>query len=71
MVAGIILVAFGIETTLHQLDEPLAIVPAFGLFGGAALYLLGQVAFLFRATHYLFRRRTIGAGVLLALTRSR
>jgi hypothetical protein len=29
------------------------------------LFLLGHIAFLFRATHYLFRRRTIGAAVLL------
>jgi hypothetical protein len=33
---------------------------------GARLYLLRHIAFLFRATHYLFRRRTIGAAVLLA-----
>jgi hypothetical protein len=33
---------------------------------GARLYLLGHIGFLFRATHYVFRRRTIGAAVLLA-----
>jgi low temperature requirement protein LtrA len=66
MVAGIVLFAFGLETTLHHLGEPLDIVPATALCGGVALYLLGHVAFLFRATRYLFRRRTIGAGVLLA-----
>jgi low temperature requirement protein LtrA len=38
-----------------------------GLCGGAALYLLGQSAFLFRMTGRVFRRRTIGAIVLLAL----
>lgn len=37
------------------------------LGGGTALYLLGHVAFLFRTTRYVFRRRTIGAAVLLAL----
>jgi low temperature requirement protein LtrA len=58
--------AFGLETTLHQMGEPLDIVPAVALCGGTALYLLGHIAFLFRATHYLFRRRTIGAAVLLA-----
>jgi low temperature requirement protein LtrA len=67
MVAGIVLFAFGLETTLHHVGEPLAIVPAMALCGGTALYLLGQIAFLFRATHYVFRRRTIGAVVLLVL----
>jgi low temperature requirement protein LtrA len=38
-----------------------------GLCGGAALYLLGHIAFLFRTTGRVFRRRTIGATVLLAL----
>src|SRR5205085_9735623 len=67
MVAGIVLFAFGLETTLHHLGEPLDAVPAVALCGGTALYLLGQVAFLFRTTRYVFRRRTIGAAVLLAL----
>ena len=48
------------------MGEPLDIVPAVALCGGTALYLLGHIAFLFRATQYLFRRRTIGAAVLLA-----
>ena len=42
-------------------------MPAVGLCGGAALYLLGHVAFLFRTTGRVFRRRTIGVVVLLAL----
>ncbi len=67
MVAGIVLFAFGLETTLHRLGEPLDAVPAVALCGGTALYLLGHVAFLFRTTRYVFRRRTIGAAVLLAL----
>jgi low temperature requirement protein LtrA len=67
MVAGIVLLAFGIETTLHHFGQPLDIVPAVALCGGTALYLLGHVAFLFRATHYVFRRRTIGTAVLVAL----
>jgi low temperature requirement protein LtrA len=65
IIAGIVLFAFGLETTLHDVGDPLDIVPAVALCGGTALYLLGHIAFLFRATHYLFRRRTIGAGVLL------
>jgi low temperature requirement protein LtrA len=67
VVAGIVLFAFGLETTLHHVGEPLDIVPAAALCGGTALYLLGHIAFLFRATRYVFRRRTIGAAVLLAL----
>jgi low temperature requirement protein LtrA len=35
--------------------------------GGAALYLLGHIAFLFKTTGRVFQRRTIGAVVLLAL----
>ena len=42
-------------------------MPAAALCGGSALYLIGHITFLFRATRYLFRRRTIGAVVLLAL----
>jgi low temperature requirement protein LtrA len=67
MVAGIVLFAFGLKVTIGNTGEELDIVPAVGLCGGAALYLLGDVACLYRATHYVFRRRTIGALVLLAL----
>jgi low temperature requirement protein LtrA len=66
IIAGVVLFAFGLETTLHHVGDPLDIVPAVALCGGTALYLFGHIAFLFRATHYLFRRRTIGAAVLLA-----
>jgi low temperature requirement protein LtrA len=68
MVAGIVLFAFGLETTLHHIGDALDTVPAVALCGGAALYLLGHIAFLFRTTRHVFRRRTIGAAVLLALT---
>jgi low temperature requirement protein LtrA len=67
MVAGIVLFAFGLETTLHHVDEALETVPAVALCGGASLYLLGFVASLYRTTGRVFRRRTIGALVLLAL----
>jgi low temperature requirement protein LtrA len=67
MVAGIVLFAFGLKTTLGHVDEALDTVPAVGLCGGAALYLFGHIAFLFRTTGRVFRRRTIGAVVLLAL----
>jgi low temperature requirement protein LtrA len=67
MVAGIVLFALGLKTTLHDIGEPLSTVPAVGLCGGAALYLFGHIAFLFRSTGRVFRRRTVGAVVLLAL----
>jgi low temperature requirement protein LtrA len=67
MVAGIVLFALGLKTTVDHVGEALDTVPAVGLCGGAALYLLGHIAFLYRATGYLFRRRTVGAVVLLAL----
>jgi low temperature requirement protein LtrA len=67
LVAGIVLLAFGVETALHHIDTQLDLVPAVALFGGAALYLLGQIAFLYRSTHYLFRWRSVGAAVLLVL----
>jgi low temperature requirement protein LtrA len=67
MVAGIVLFALGLQTTLAHLHQTLRTVPAVGLCGGAGLYLLAHVAFLFRTTGRVFRRRTVGAIVLLAL----
>jgi low temperature requirement protein LtrA len=68
MVAGIVLFALGLKTTLDHVGDELHTVPAVALCGGVALYLLSHVAFLFRATGRIFRRRTIGVAVLLALT---
>jgi low temperature requirement protein LtrA len=67
MVAGVVFFAFGLKTTLHHVDDRLETVPAVLLCGGASLYLFAQVGFLFRSTGRIFRRRTIGALVLLAL----
>jgi low temperature requirement protein LtrA len=67
MIAGIVLFALGLKTTLGHAGEALETVPAVGLCGGAALYLLGHIAFLFRTTGRVFRRRTVGAIALLAL----
>ena len=64
MVAGIILVAFGLEEALHHLDDPLEVVPAFALFGGVALYLLAHVALRWRNAHTVSRTR-LGVAVLL------
>ncbi|HEX6680988.1 MAG TPA: low temperature requirement protein A [Gaiellaceae bacterium] len=67
MVAGIVLFAFGLKTTLGHVGDELDTVPAVGLCGGVALYLLGHIAFLLRTTGRIFRRRTVGAIVLLAV----
>jgi low temperature requirement protein LtrA len=67
MVAGIVLFALGLKTTVGHVDESLETVPAVALCGGAALYLLGHIAFLYQTTGRVFRRRTVGAVALLAL----
>ncbi len=67
MVAGIVLVALGMKKTLGQVDEPLKLVPAAALLGGAALYLLAHVAFRLRNVHTLNRQRLACAVLLLAL----
>ena len=67
MIAGVVLFALGLKATVDHVDDALATVPAVALCGGAALYLLGHVAFLYRMTGRIFRRRTIGVVVLLAL----
>jgi low temperature requirement protein LtrA len=67
MVAGIVLFALGLKTTLVHPGDALETVPAVALCGGAALYLLAHIAFLVRTTGRVFRRRTIGAVVLLVL----
>jgi low temperature requirement protein LtrA len=67
MIAGIVLFALGLKTTVDHPGDALATVPAVALCGGAALYLLAHITFLVRATGRVFRRRTIGAVALLAL----
>jgi low temperature requirement protein LtrA len=67
MVAGIVFFAFALETTLHHITATLEPLPAVALCTGAALYLLGHVASLWRSTGRIFRRRTLGAAVLVAL----
>ena len=61
------LVALGLKKALLHVDEPLETVPAFALCGGAALYLLGHVAFRLRNLGSLNRQRLFTALVLLAL----
>jgi len=67
MIAGIVLFALGLEKTVAHVGDRLETVPAVALCVGAALYLVGHIAFLHRTTGRLFRRRTIGATALFAL----
>ncbi len=67
MVAGIALIAVGMKQTLGHVQDPLRLVPAAALLGGAAMYLLAHVAFRLRNMRTLSRRRLVCAVVLLAL----
>ena len=67
MIAGIVLFALGLKKTLIGWDEALETVPAVGLCGGLALYLLAHVAFRLRNVRSLSRRRLVAAVLLLAL----
>jgi low temperature requirement protein LtrA len=67
MVAGIGLIAVGLKRTIVHVDDPLKLVPAVALLGGAAMYLLAHVAFRLRNMHTLSGRRLVCAVVLLAL----
>jgi low temperature requirement protein LtrA len=67
LVAGIMLAAFGLHETLPHVDDPLDVVPAFGLLGGVAIYLLGHVAIRLRHIHTLNRQRLLLALVLFAM----
>jgi low temperature requirement protein LtrA len=67
MVAGIVLAALGLETTLAHVGESLQVVPAFALLGGVSAYLLGLVGFRFRHIRTVNRRRLAIAILLPAL----
>ena len=77
MVAGIVLLALGIEqvlehvgvTTLHGLSDPLPLLPLGALYGGVALFLLAHAAFKFRTWGQVTVRRMAVAVLLLALIR--
>jgi low temperature requirement protein LtrA len=60
MVAGIVLFAFAMKTTLAHVGEELTTIPALGLCGGPALYLFAYVAIRVRVA------RTLGGGRLVA-----
>jgi low temperature requirement protein LtrA len=60
MVAGIVLFAFAMKTTLADVDGELATIPALGLCVGPALYLFAYAALRVRVS------RTLGGGRLIA-----
>lgn len=66
MVAGIVLMALGLKTTLAHVGEPLHAVPAAGLLGGVALYLVAHVAFRWRNVHSINTQRTVTAVLCVA-----
>jgi low temperature requirement protein LtrA len=66
LVAGIVLMAFGMKVTIGHHSEHLHAVPAFALLGGLALYLLGLVAFRYRHVKTLNRQR-LGLAIVLLL----
>ena len=61
MVAGIVLFAYAMKTTLAHVGDELGTVPAFGLCVGPALYLLAYVALRVRVSHTLGRGRLAAA----------
>jgi low temperature requirement protein LtrA len=67
MVAGIVLLALGIKKTVGHGGDALHSMPAFCLCGGVAMYLLAHVAFRWRNTHTLARRRIVLGVACVAL----
>ena len=67
MVAGIVLFAFAMRTTLAHVHANLHVVPALALCGGSALYLLAYVALRWRVSRHLSRGRTVAAAALAAV----
>jgi hypothetical protein len=55
------IIAIRVGAEFQLVTGALETVPAVALCGGAALYLLAHIGFLYRTTGRVFRRRTIGA----------
>jgi low temperature requirement protein LtrA len=68
MVAGIVLFAFAMKTTLAHVGDELDTIPALGLCGGSALYLFAYVALRLRVARTLGRGRLVAAIVCASLT---
>jgi low temperature requirement protein LtrA len=63
MVAGIVLFAFAMKTTLAHVGDELETIPALALCGGSALYLFAYVALRVRVSRTLGRGRFVAAVV--------
>jgi len=59
MVAGIVLFAFGMRTTLANVHAHLHVIPALALCGGSALYLIAYVGLRWRVSRGLSRGRSV------------
>jgi low temperature requirement protein LtrA len=67
MVAGIVLLALGLKTTIAHVGDELDVVPAAAMLGGTAVYLLAHVAFRWRNVHRFSWARLLVATALVAL----
>jgi low temperature requirement protein LtrA len=67
MVGGIVLFAFGLKTTLAAVGGSLGSIPALGLVGGIAMYLLAHIAARLRIGGGLARGRSVATVALLGL----
>jgi low temperature requirement protein LtrA len=69
IVAGIILFALGVETTLEHIDDPIRFgwFGAIHLLGGTALYLIGHALFWRRMSGRWTKSRLVTSSILVAL----
>ncbi|WP_408957363.1 low temperature requirement protein A [Natrinema sp. 74] len=67
IITGILFVAFGLEVTVVHVSAPLETIPAVGLYGGSALYLVGHTVFRLHDTGSLAIARLGTAALAVAL----
>jgi low temperature requirement protein LtrA len=67
MVAGIVLFALGLKTTLGDVDAALPTIPALGLCGGVALYLIAHTASRLRIGGGFGHGRPVATVLLVAM----
>ncbi|UDY37584.1 low temperature requirement protein A [Dermatobacter hominis] len=67
MIAGIVLLAFGMEGVLAEIEEPLDLVHVVALYGGASLYLLAHVALRLRNARSVNVERLVAAVLLVGM----
>ena len=66
--AAVVRLALGVKKTLGDVGGHLETIPALGLCGGVALYLLGHVLFRLRNVHTLNRQRLVDLVAVAAFT---